>query len=686
MSTKNQPIESRKCWIFQAKPEEYDFDKLLEPGERKQWVMKRYFNEIKEQDIVLFWQSGRKRGVYGWGTVFLMRKHNPNVSLKKGIPAGDLIITEYDAKYSTPIPASVLKKQEQLKEMEIFRRLPGTAFKVSAEEEEILKKIFLDEGYPVWTSHIRAETKINVDGNESFIEESIGNVPTITDQVEGVIGVKEIAEVLANIIRKLKHDEKARMVGIFGRWGRGKTFLYNKLKEALEDDNTFIHITFHAWKYQDTPAYWAYLYEVIANKYFNKPSCSFCIKKWKSYWLRLIKLNITRYGWLPLLNIGIFMLSQIVIGIFSFELVDKGILSGFQGVLGGISVGLASLLAFYSFIKKQYSTHAKDVLGKYLKKYSLRQHLGLQAEIQKEILNLIRTWFKLKEHSHQKILLFVDDIDRCADDKILSLIDALRVIVEDQEISQRLTILAAADERVVKRAINKKYFDLVNKDISAEYDKAKILSNLTKEYMDKLFLAGIKLGELTSTERLEIYGAFVRGKIKTNENMPTDVGEALADGVETTDETSELKTEDVSDDATQEIAQTDLPSELEDFELTEIENKFLKEILHNYINANPRSIRIYYYRYLLAKHLLSKEGIGQNENSPWEEYSNKEILPNILLKYSTIDNIDNLVQERRNIVNTPTESISYEAMGKTYQIDRSLLVKILCIVEMVIPY
>ncbi len=94
----------------------------------------------------------------------------------------------------------------------------------------------------------------------------------ITDNFNPVIGVKEIAIEVGELLKKLL-DQKGNMFGIFGQWGRGKTFLWQEITKYLSANEKnsvqFLKVEFHAWKYQDTPASWAYLYEIFADKYFE---------------------------------------------------------------------------------------------------------------------------------------------------------------------------------------------------------------------------------------------------------------------------------------------------------------------------------------------------------------------------------------------------------------------------------
>ena len=47
--------------------------------------------------------------------------------------------------------------------------------------------------------------------------------------------------------------------------------------------------------------------------------------------------------------------------------------------------------------------------------------------------------------NEDKILLFVDDIDRCSIEKMIKVIESLRIILENKEIQQRVIVLCSVD-------------------------------------------------------------------------------------------------------------------------------------------------------------------------------------------------------------------------------------------------
>jgi hypothetical protein len=61
-------------------------------------------------------------------------------------------------------------------------------------------------------------------------------------------------------------------------------------------------------------------------------------------------------------------------------------------------------------------------------------------------------------------------------------IDALKVMMDDLEISKRVVVIAAVDEGDLKRAIKQKYFHMVTNDFSVDKEKhAPVLEDLCRD-------------------------------------------------------------------------------------------------------------------------------------------------------------------------------------------------------------
>jgi len=291
-----------------------------------------------------------------------------------------------------------------------------------------------------------------------------------------VLDVKVLTSVLKKIIG-LFHSNKSGMIGIFGRWGRGKTFLWKNLRKEL-DNNNYKTIEFSAWKYNDTPASWAYLYETIAKSFYEKPAF------WRPFKIFFLKLKKDFLG--TLLNSFI----AIILPLFLYFILRNNFdnISGSWEFIKGfemqIGFGLTYILALIYYFSKVYKLNLSNII-KQISSKRFMGLMGMQAEIEKELTFVIKNYQK-------KIVLFVDDLDRCDEKKILQIIDSLRLIIENKEISEKLVVIAAIDERILKKVIRNKYSNLVeNKDE---------LKKMVKEYLEKLFVFGVKLPALSEDQ------------------------------------------------------------------------------------------------------------------------------------------------------------------------------------------
>lgn len=415
----------------------------------------------------------------------------------------------------------------------------------------------------------------------------------IDSAIKPTFQVEKIAKVFANHLKNLK-DESGQMVGIFGKWGRGKTYFFkevckslNIIEEKLVNDSEFILIKFQAWKYQNTPAIWAYLYENISKKYFSE---NWFIQKYQ-----ILKLSIKRRGhfdgwFLPLLTL--------FFGIIWFIFINENQHLGntFSKIGGFIPIGyfIYRLIDLYNFSKRPAKRFIKSVISK----PTFEHVLGLQAEIQKELVFLLKAWKNSlnerkerwynpwsKHRNEKRLLLFIDDLDRCSEDRIMEIVDAIRVMLDDPEIKYRLIAIIAVDEKILKRAIESKY---------VEQDE-----RLVKEYLDKLFISSIKLPPVPKEKRI----SFIKNLVsQINEGAQENINSKEVGDIDSIKESGQIEqTNEFTSKTTN-----------ENFNLNVIEEDLLKAEISNISEElTPRQMRQLVYRYLLARNLSREilEGI-----------------------------------------------------------------------------
>lgn len=625
--------------------------------------------------------------------------------------------------YHFPGRDHVLKRYDKYKKLEpiIFRVMNSPESKVievsvkSAGLEEYLTELPLEEfrffSISAWADSIDfdlsfvGEIMDLKDGEVKIIEGKYTPHDNwqITEDDVGVIGVQDLAGIMGNLLKNLKQTDKGKMVGIFGPWGRGKTFLVNHTWSLLEKETVkpFTRIDFHAWKYQDTPASWAYLYETFADEYFKSSKET----AWDRYWEKIdkkLRLNLKRVGWGPII---LFVLTVIGAGFAFWFGKEIEQITRFFLFFGIVSLGTVQMLRI---IKKSVSEKAKELFDKYYTKVSFSNLLGTQAEIQNELRLLLQHWIKERKIDNpdsntkeknigiidSRILLFVDDIDRCKEDRIMEIIDALRVMLEDEEISKRVVVLAAVDERVLKRAIKCKYHDILSKDCDIDSTSGimkDISESITREYMDKLFLSGMSLGSLSENERIKILGKYIRGRsaprVLVSDNKSEDTGEEgsfstagrqnnpSASGGATTTTSTNNKT----------VDKDEVILKLDDkkYDLTKDEEEYLVYLMAFCNGFTPRQIRIFYYRYLLARNVLKIRYERANRHITKSRLEN---LARLILHFSltkepkALENIKIKTLEN----NGPYQSL--QVFGSSEGFNTNDLIEYLEVIEIVVSY
>ncbi len=525
-----------------------------------------------------------------------------------------------------------------------------------------------------------------------------------------VMGVNALSQDLARIIHKLP-DEKGQMIGIFGKWGRGKTFLLNELWKVIEAQKAihYVRIEFRAWKYQETPASWAYLYELLSDEYLGKNEYG----NLRSYQLRLFMLNLKRFGWLPVIKFSLTALFAII-GIF-YSFFEEMFLPAL-GISALIGVLFISIL---QKIRSELSTKAVALIKKYTSRRSFKEALGIQADIQDELIKLLKVWIPDPKTANKKIFLIVEDIDRCTEERIIQNIDALRVLLEDDEICTRLIVVTAIDERILKGAIRIKYESLFPelstqksrqalKNVSKEGDLK--MNELISEYIDKLFITAIKLGELSDDDKGDYLDELYKNDIQSEENLEIslprnpenqkkyDAGDDAQDAVEgVTNQVipireTENKNRPIQNNPirpTEELSAESIPAQrVPEWEkLNSQERSLLRKVVRLWAGVTPRRVAIFYYRYLLCKNLLIDRYRSKNLDYQWKDPQSLEAIITLIKFYSDSYNPDLIVEEKDKIRKQAFDQ-EIEIQNLEYRLKKKMqdYLILLDILEMVIAY
>lgn len=365
--------------------------------------------------------------------------------------------------------------------------------------------------------------------------------------------VDTLAKCYVNLIEDItaSDNDNVAMLGIFAPWGRGKTYFFQRVKKQLPKKRYDV-VEFNAWKYQETPALWAYLYESFV--------------KSRTIWFRFF-YTVRRRAIPLLLNLILFSIPFI----FTFFLSDE---SSLKWIVGGGSV--------IAFVLKAIMDNAGSAIGlirKYSKGVSFSSEMGVQAEVEKELEQLLKFWIPRCRVGKKTVVLYVDDIDRCDSKRIVSVIDSLRTVLENEEIRKRLVVICSVDCKKLLKVIQIHF-----KDIMADEKERRQKWN-AQDQLDKLFLCSITLPELDIVDELEFIEK-LSGESLPSKYFPTDTDKSLAD------ESRENQTDNVDETDSQELSHAQLVT-------------WIAEIVDIYLlPLPPRAIRHIYYRCLLAMNIL----------------------------------------------------------------------------------
>lgn len=376
-------------------------------------------------------------------------------------------------------------------------------------------------------------------------------------------GVQRIASCFLSQIDNIAQSQANNlcMFGIFGQWGRGKTYLWHQMREIIakrncDKNDQHIHydiVEFNAWKYQDTPALWAYLYQTICNAMPRMQYMCYVCKLWQT-WQRLLCIVA-------------------IAGV---------VLSAIYALLGGskalIPTGIAIVPLFVEQIIEIYR-RGKEIVPRNMWEGEYQNTLGIQNKLEKDLEKLLCTWVCKRRISRQRILLYVDDIDRCEEDKMISILDSLRTILENPEIQKRLVVVCSIDKDRISAAIQRRYSSYKCDQMTNEY----IQRNVITEQLDKLFIFSVGLPKLDTNQQRRFVDCLYLDMPLEQDALPYST--ARRDGSLS--------------------AFYGQPQEkfIDENTLTD----WLKRFVDNEKNSSitPRKLRIIYYRMLFANNLLA---------------------------------------------------------------------------------
>lgn len=244
-------------------------------------------------------------------------------------------------------------------------------------------------------------------------------------------------------------------IGVYGDWGSGKSSLVEMILKDYNDNGDFLCLKFNGWLFEDYEDAKEALLGSILDKIKEKRTLGAKGKK---------------------------LISKLFKNIDYFSLASKGLkygtdllLTGGIGTIADLTVGTV-----LGKVKKAGAEVAESDIKKAMegtfKKDEIRKNLRTFHSDFQEL---------LKETKIKKLVVFIDELDRCNHDTILETLEAIRLFV----FATGTAFIIGADERQVMYAVRKRYPEVQGNQI-----------DIGKEYLEKMVQYPIKIPQLGTSE------------------------------------------------------------------------------------------------------------------------------------------------------------------------------------------
>jgi hypothetical protein len=235
------------------------------------------------------------------------------------------------------------------------------------------------------------------------------------------------------------------IIGIIGRWGTGKTTLMRMVERELRPGATVVW--FNAWLYTQEKEIWAAFLQSLSTQLIarlrmpEKARFSLRVFQHGLAWERLV------YEGPKYLVRALLVALPFVVTSFLMPLTGRilGSLLNSAGIVGSV------LLALWYGLRPSIDAVRKEGISdlSLFRPMDFEQHIGSLERFREQFIRLLNAL----PTDARRLVVFVDDIDRCPPDQALQLLDSIKVFLD----IPGCIFLLALDLSVLQKALGTKY-------------------------------------------------------------------------------------------------------------------------------------------------------------------------------------------------------------------------------------
>lgn len=339
-------------------------------------------------------------------------------------------------------------------------------------------------------------------------------------------------------------------IGIYGDWGSGKSSLMKMIElENSKPENLIIK--FNGWLFEGYEDAKIALLSTLIDEIIKSRTWD---EKGKKYLSRLVK----RIKWLKLITKA----GQV-----------------------GLNTYITSKTDF------DYTQTAKDISDLNIDDYIKDIKDETQTIIDKGIKEFHSDFEELlKETDLKRVIVLIDDLDRCNPDTIISTLEAIKLFL----FVKKSIFIISADERLINYAVKKRFPELP----STDYD-------VSKDYIEKLIHFPIKIPSLSESE-YETYINLLFAKL----HLEPDKFETLRKNVFSNKDETNLSLCKLNNDNIQNL----IPDADENIKSDFILSKQINSILVSVLSGNPRQCKRFLNMLMMRLNMSASKGVILKKN------------------------------------------------------------------------
>ncbi len=288
--------------------------------------------------------------------------------------------------------------------------------------------------------------------------------PTCLSDNETKVDLLNNEAIAATIIKLfLEHPDRPVTIGVYGDWGAGKSSVLEMIDAGLEAQDGVLCLKFNGWRFQGFEDAKIALLEGIVNGLIDKrPALAKAAATVKAVfrridWLKVAKkaggLAFTAFTGIPVLQI------QTVLSTFETMFRDPAQRPTQEKIEAAFDEA-------HSLLKPESpSKNVPEEIGEFRKAFD----------------DLI------KEAKVDRLVVLIDDLDRCLPDTAIETLEAVRLFV----FTSRTAFVVAADEAMIEYAVRKHFPDLPDTTGPQTY---------ARNYLEKLIQIPFRIPALGVTE------------------------------------------------------------------------------------------------------------------------------------------------------------------------------------------